>query len=184
MDAFKMNESEVSASHNDMGAKSIELNDKVEPHPSVQLDAKCKEPKDSNKIPSSVQSDNDLCSKHNKSNGIGKPTHMLNGVQSAHHNQHFHPSKTMHLITPGPIKYQNIKKSPDKEPKFVPYEPYKAAVRSIVPELSQPSVAVFRRKLSTSSTCSKVSNTIEDNKEDMITTLSQEKQVKYLLLKC
>lgn len=105
--------------------------------------------------------------------------HTLNGNQqvlSPPGDRHFHPVKTMHVMTPGPKKYQSIKKSPDKEPKFVPYEPYKAAVRSIVPELSQPSVAVFKRKLSTASNCSKGSNVFED-KEDMITALSQEKQV-------
>lgn len=89
--------------------------------------------------------------------------------------QKFYPGKTMHVMTPGPKTYSSNKKSPDKELKFVPYEPYKAAVRSIVPELSQPS-AIFKRRLSTSSNCSKLSNKAEE-KEDMITILSQEKQV-------
>lgn len=89
----------------------------------------------------------------------------------------FCPSKVMHVMTPGPKTYQNHKKSPDKEPKFVPYEPYKAAVRSIVPELSQPAVAVFKRRLSTASNCSKASSAVED-KEDAMASLGQEKQVK------
>ncbi|XP_050532258.1 golgin-45 [Daktulosphaira vitifoliae] len=84
-----------------------------------------------------------------------------------------YPGKTMYVMSPGPKKYQTIKKSPDKEPKFVPYEPYKAAVRSIVPELSQPSIAVFKRRLSTTSSCSKISNFVE---EDELTKLTQEKQ--------
>ncbi|XP_050436982.1 golgin-45 [Adelges cooleyi] len=82
-----------------------------------------------------------------------------------------YPGKTMHVITPGSKTYHSIKKSPDKEPKFVPYEPYKAAVRSIVPELTQP--IVFKRRLSTTSTCSKASNTVE---EDVLVKLVTEKQ--------
>ncbi|VVC45408.1 Hypothetical protein CINCED_3A019973 [Cinara cedri] len=106
-----------------------------------------------------------------------KPAQILNGNRVAPNDWKFYPGKTMYVMPPGPKKYQNIKKSPDKEPKFVPYEPYKAAVRSIVPELGQPSVAVFKRRMSTTSNCSKVSNkTTEADKEDVITTLTQEKQ--------
>lgn len=121
-----------------------------------------------------VQSNNLIV--QNEPKDIVKPNPILNGNSTLHNDKPFHPGKIMHVMTPGPKKYQNIKKSPDKEPKFVPYEPYKAAVRCIVPELSQPSVAIFKRRLSTSSNCSKVSNIIED-KEDMITILTQEKQV-------
>lgn len=113
-----------------------------------------------------------------ESNNVVKPNKTLNGDQTPN-NGYIYPGKTMHVMTPGPKKYQSVKKSPDKEPKFVPYEPYKAAVRSIVPELSQPSVAVFKRRLSTASNCSKISNVIDD-KEDVITTLNLEKQVKHL----
>ncbi|XP_060881213.1 golgin-45 isoform X1 [Metopolophium dirhodum] len=121
-----------------------------------------------------VQSNN-LDSQQNNDNEVVKPNQILNGTQVLPNDRQFHPSKTMHEMTPGPKKYQNIKKSPDKEPKFVPYEPYKAAVRSIVPELGQPSVAIFKRRLSTASNCSKVSNVTED-KEDVISMLTQEKQ--------
>lgn len=126
-------------------------------------------------VSSAIQSNN-LDAQHVEPNDAVKMNQTLNGSQQAlPSDRHFHPGKTMYVMTPGPKKYQNIKKSPDKEPKFVPYEPYKAAVRSIVPELSQPSVAVFKRKLSTASNCSKGSNVFED-KEDMITVLAQEKQ--------
>ncbi|XP_022166560.1 golgin-45 isoform X2 [Myzus persicae] len=118
---------------------------------------------------------NDLDTQQNTENEVVKPNQILNGNKVLPNDRQFHPSKTMHEMTPGPKKYQNIKKSPDKEPKFVPYEPYKAAVRSIVPELGQPSVAIFKRRLSTASNCSKVSNVTED-KEDVITMLTQEKQ--------
>uniref|UniRef100_A0A2S2NAS9 Golgin-45 n=1 Tax=Schizaphis graminum TaxID=13262 RepID=A0A2S2NAS9_SCHGA len=116
--------------------------------------------------------------KQNNANEVVKTNQILNGNKVLANDRQFHPSKTMHEMTPGPKKYQNIKKSPDKEPKFVPYEPYKAAVRSIVPELGQPSVAIFKRRLSTTSNCSKVSNVTEDKeeKEDIITILTQEKQ--------
>jgi len=127
-----------------------------------------------------VQSNN-LDTQQNNENEVVKPNQVLNGNKVLPNDRQFHPSKTMHEMTPGPKKYQNIKKSPDKEPKFVPYEPYKAAVRSIVPELGQPSVAIFKRRLSTASNCSKVSNVTED-KEDVITMLTQEKQVKKLIL--
>lgn len=127
-----------------------------------------------------VQS-NDLDTQQKNDNEVVKSNHVLNGTQVLPSEKQFHPSKTMHEMTPGPKKYQNIKKSPDKEPKFVPYEPYKAAVRSIVPELGQPSVAIFKRRLSTASNCSKVSNVTED-KEDVISMLTQEKQVKKLIL--
>jgi len=134
-------------------------------------------------IPSTakVQS-NDLDKKQNSVKEVVKPNQILNGNQVLTHDRHIHASKTMHEMTPGPKKYQNIKKSPDKEPKFVPYEPYKAAVRSIVPELGQPSVAIFKRRLSTASNCSKASNATENNKEDMISMLTQEKQVIKLIL--
>lgn len=122
-----------------------------------------------------VQSNN-LDTQHNSTIEVVKPNQILNGNQVFGNDRQFHPSKTMHIMTPGPKTYQNIKKSPDKEPKFVPYEPYKAAVRSIVPELGQPSVAIFKRRLSTASNCSKVSNVTEE-KEDVITMLTQEKQV-------
>jgi len=123
-----------------------------------------------------VQS-NDLDTRQNSVNEVVKPNEILNGNKVLPNDRQIRPSKTMHEMTPGPKKYQNIKKSPDKEPKFVPYEPYKAAVRSIVPELGQPSVAIFKRRLSTASNCSKVSNATED-KEDVITMVTQEKQVK------
>lgn len=123
-----------------------------------------------------VQS-NDLDTQQNSENEVVKPNEILNGNKVLPNDRQIRPSKTMHEMTPGPKKYQSIKKSPDKEPKFVPYEPYKAAVRSIVPELGQPSVAIFKRRLSTASNCSKVSNVTED-KEDVITMLTQEKQVK------
>lgn len=128
---------------------------------------------------SSVQTSN-LDEKHNEPNGIVKPHQILNGNRAVINDKQFYSIKNMHVMTPGPKKYQNVKKSPDKEPKFVPYEPYKAAVRSIVPELNQPSVAIFKRRLSTSSNCSKISNLIEDkeDKEDVITVLTQEKLVK------
>jgi len=123
-----------------------------------------------------VQSNNfDI--KQNNANEVVKTNQILNGNKVLANDKQFHPCKTMHEMTPGPKKYQNIKKSPDKEPKFVPYEPYKAAVRSIVPELGKSSVAIFKRRLSTTSNCSKVSNVTEE-KEDMITMLTQEKQVK------
>lgn len=128
-----------------------------------------------NSSTSQIQS-KDLNVKQNNKNEIVKINQMLNGNKVLANDRQFHPSKTMHEMTPGPKKYQNIKKSPDKEPKFVPYEPYKAAVRSIVPELGKPSVAVFKRRLSTASNCSKVSNVTED-KEDVISMLTQEKQV-------
>ncbi|KAL5232624.1 hypothetical protein ACI65C_000034 [Semiaphis heraclei] len=121
-----------------------------------------------------VQS-NDLDTQQNSENEVVKPNEILNGNKVLPNDRQIRPSKTMHEMTPGPKKYQSIKKSPDKEPKFVPYEPYKAAVRSIVPELGQPSVAIFKRRLSTASNCSKVSNVTED-KEDVITMLTQEKQ--------
>jgi hypothetical protein len=125
---------------------------------------------------SSVQTNN-LDVKLNEPNGIVKPHQILNGNRSVINDKPFSSNKNMHVMTPGPKKYQNVKKSPDKEPKFVPYEPYKAAVRSIVPELNQPSVAIIKRRLSTSSNCSKTSNLVED-KEDVITVLTQEKLVK------
>lgn len=109
-----------------------------------------------------------------------RDTVKLNSDQSLSNGLNFHPSKTLHVMTPGPKTYSSNKKSPDKELKFVPYEPYKAAVRSIVPELSQPS-AVFKRRLSTASNCSKASNKVEE-KEDVITILTQEKQVIIILL--
>ncbi|XP_027842864.2 golgin-45 [Aphis gossypii] len=120
----------------------------------------------------------DLIVKQNKKNEIVKINQILNGNKVLSNDRQFNPNKTMHEMTPGPKKYQNIKKSPDKEPKFVPYEPYKAAVRSIVPELGQPSVAVFKRRLSTASNCSKASNVTEDRVEDkdVISMLTQEKQ--------
>ncbi|XP_015377134.1 PREDICTED: golgin-45 [Diuraphis noxia] len=121
-----------------------------------------------------VQS-NDLDKQQGSENEVVKPKEIFNGNKVLPNDRQIHPSKTMHEMTPGPKRYQNIKKSPDKEPKFVPYEPYKAAVRSIVPELGQPSVAIFKRRLSTASNCSKVSNVNED-KEDVITMLTQEKQ--------
>jgi len=123
-----------------------------------------------------VQSNN-LDTQQNSENEVVKPNEVLNRNKVLPNERQLHPNKTMHEMTPGPKKYQNIKKSPDKEPKFVPYEPYKAAVRSIVPELGQPSVAIFKRRLSNASNCSKVSNVTED-KEDVITMLTQEKQVK------
>lgn len=127
----------------------------------------------------SVQT-NELGEKHDEPNNTVKPHQILNGSQTVINDKQFYSNKNMHVMTPGPKKYQNIKKSPDKEPKFVPYEPYKAAVRSIVPELNQPSVAIFKRRLSTSSNCSKTSNIVEDKeeKEDEITVLTQEKLVK------
>jgi len=125
---------------------------------------------------SAVQS-NDLADvQHVEPKDTVRANQVFNGNQTLPNDRHFHPGKTMHVMTPGPKKYQNVKKSPDKEPKFVPYEPYKAAVRSIVPELSEPSVAIFKRRLSTASMCSRGSNTIED-KEDVITALAQDKQV-------
>lgn len=131
-------------------------------------------------VSSAVQS-NDVEVKHSKTNDSITPTNrIVNGNQSFSNDRQVFPGKTMHIMTPGPKTYQNIKKSPDKEPKFVPYEPYKAAVRSIVPELSQPSVAIFKRRLSTASTASKVSNAVEE-KEDEIKILTQEKQVKSML---
>jgi len=126
-------------------------------------------------VSSSVKS-NGLDEKHSESDNTIKSNQILNDTQSSTTDRQFIPCKTMHVMTPGPKKYQNVKKSPDKEPKFVPYEPYKAAVRSIVPELSQPSVAIFKRRLSTVSNCSKTSNTAE-NKENVITLFNQEKQV-------
>lgn len=112
-----------------------------------------------------------------------KPAEILNGNRAVPIDRQFYPGKTMYVMAPGPKKYQNNKKSPDKEPKFVPYEPYKAAVRSIVPELGQPSVAVFKRRLSNASNCSKMSNnTTEADREDVITNLTQEKQVKQCCL--
>lgn len=108
-----------------------------------------------------------------------KLSNMVNGgtkISTDLMDRSCYPGKTMYVMPTGPKKYQTIKKSPDKEPKFVPYEPYKAAVRSIVPELSQPSIAVFKRRLSTTSTCSKTSNFVE---EDEITKITQEKQVMY-----
>lgn len=112
-----------------------------------------------------------------------KTSQILNGNRMSSNNQQFSPGKVIHIMTPGPKKYQNIKKSPDKEPKFIPYEPYKAAVRSIVPELSNPSVAVFKRRLSTTPNCSKASS-VDGDKEDVITILSQEKQVKIIYIQC
>lgn len=101
-----------------------------------------------------------------------------NGGRASPNHRQLCPGRVMHVMTPGPRTCQNVKKSPDKEPKFVPYEPYKAAVRSIVPELSRPSsVAVFKRKLSTASSCSKASNVTEDKDAVSVTVLAQEKQV-------
>lgn len=132
-------------------------------------------------VSSAVQS-NSIEVKHNETNDTVKPTNrIVNGNPTFPNDRQVFPGKTMHVMTPGPKTYQNVKKSPDKEPKFVPYEPYKAAVRSIVPELSQPSVAIFKRRLSTTSTASKVSNAVEE-KEDEIKMLSLEKQVKLLLI--
>lgn len=132
-------------------------------------------------VSSAVQSNSNEV-KYSETNDAVKPTNrIVNGNQTFSSDRQVFPGKTMHVMTPGPKTYQNVKKSPDKEPKFVPYEPYKAAVRSIVPELSQPSVAVFKRRLSTTSTASKVSNAVEE-KEDEIKMLSLEKQVKLLLL--
>lgn len=108
---------------------------------------------------------------------------ILNCNQMSSNNRQFSPGKVIHVMAPGPKKYQNIKKSPDKEPKFIPYEPYKAAVRSIVPELSNPSVAVFKRRLSTTPNCSKASS-VDEDKEDVITILSQEKQVNIIYIQC
>jgi len=125
-------------------------------------------------VSSSVKS-NGLDEKHSELDNTIKSNQIINDTQSSTTDRQFIPGKTMHVMTPGPKKYQNVKKSPDKEPKFVPYEPYKAAVRSIVPELSQPSVAIFKRRLSTVSNCSKTSNTAED-KENVITLFNQEKQ--------
>lgn len=124
---------------------------------------------------STVQSNHED-TKHNQPNDVVKPNVVLNGNQIFHSNHQFYPGKTVFEMTPGPKQYQNIKKSPDKEPKFVPYEPYKAAVRSIVPELSQPSIAIFKRRLSTASNCNKISNISED-KEEVIEMLTQEKLV-------
>lgn len=135
---------------------------------------------DDSNDPSTIQSNN-VDTKHNQPNDAVKSNLVLNGNQIFNSNHQLYPGKTVYEMTPGPKKYQNIKKSPDKEPKFVPYEPYKAAVRSIVPELSQPSVAIFKRRLSTASNCSKVSNIAED-KENVIETLTQEKRVKILLI--
>lgn len=130
---------------------------------------------------SSTEQSNNLGIKPNEPKDSIKHNSVLNGNQTTSNGGHIYPGKTMHIMSPGPKTYQNIKKSPDKEPKFVPYEPYKAAVRSIVPELSQPSVAVFKRRLSTASNCSKVSNIMVDDKEDVITMLGQEKKVnKYI----
>lgn len=123
------------------------------------------------KISSVVQS------KDGETNDTFKPNQVANGNQILPNERQIFPGKTMHVMTPGPKTYQNVKKSPDKEPKFVPYEPYKAAVRSIVPELSQPPAAIFKRRLSTASNCSKASNAVEE-KECEITMLAQEKQVK------
>lgn len=132
-------------------------------------------------VSSAVQS-NSIEVKHSETNDTVKPTNRIaNGNQTFPNDRQVFPGKTMHVMTPGPKTYQNVKKSPDKEPKFVPYEPYKAAVRSIVPELSQPSVAVFKRRLSTTSTASKVSNAVEE-KEDEIKMLSLEKQVKFVII--
>lgn len=134
---------------------------------------------DASVSPTTVQS-NSLDEKHDEPKVTVKPHPIFNGNRAAVNDKQFYSNKNMHVMTPGPKKYQNVKKSPDKEPKFVPYEPYKAAVRSIVPELTQPTVAIFKRRLSTSSNCSKTSNAIEDKeeKEDEITVLTQEKQVK------
>ncbi|XP_025204079.1 golgin-45 isoform X3 [Melanaphis sacchari] len=129
----------------------------------------------SNNTPTAQVQSNNFDIKQKNENVVVKKNHILNGNKVLGNDGQFHPSKTMHEMTPGPKKYQNIKKSPDKEPKFVPYEPYKAAVRSIVPELGQPSVAIFKRRLSTASNCSKTSNVTED-KEDMLTVLTQEKK--------
>lgn len=118
---------------------------------------------------------NGLDTKIDRPSNIVKTNQITNGNQMSPNGRQLCPGKVMHVMTPGPKKCQNVKKSPDKEPKFVPYEPYKAAVRSIVPELSQPSIAVFKRKLSTASNCSKASNVAED--KDVITVLAQEKQV-------
>lgn len=142
---------------------------------------------DSN-VPSPVPLNDDSGSKKQdggSGESIDKPAQTVNGGNRAVPNDRkFYPGKTMHVMTPGPKKYQHIKRSPDKEPKFVPYEPYKAAVRSIVPELGKPSVAVFKRRLSTASNCSKVSNNIaETDKEDVITNLTREKQVIDLICK-
>lgn len=134
---------------------------------------------DSN-VSSAVQL-NDSNSTNIESKDAHKPTKALSSNQPLTNGQHFHPSKTMHVMTPGPKQYSNFKKSPDKDLKFVPYEPYKAAVRSIVPELSQPSVAIFKRRLSSASNCSKLSNKVED-KEDVITMLTQEKQVIMMIM--
>lgn len=127
-------------------------------------------------VSSAVQTNN-IEVKHSETNDTLKSNRIVNGNQAFSNDRQIFPGKTMHVMTPGPKTYQNVKKSPDKEPKFVPYEPYKAAVRSIVPELSQPSVAIFKRRLSTTSNASKVSNAVEE-KEDEIKMLTQEKQVK------
>lgn len=127
------------------------------------------------KVSSSVKSD-DSNVILNRSHETIKTSQILNGNQTSSNNRQFSSGKVMHIMTPGPKKYQNIKKSPDKEPKFIPYEPYKAAVRSIVPELSNPSVAVFKRRLSITPNCSKASS-VDEDKEDVITILAQEKQV-------
>jgi len=121
-------------------------------------------------VPSTVR-------QHAKSTDTVDANRTFNGNGTLPNDLRFHHDKTMHVMVPGPKKHQTVKKSSDKEPKFVPYEPYKAAIRSIVPELSQPSVAIFKRKLSTASNCSKGSNMIED-KEDAIVTLTNEKQVR------
>lgn len=135
---------------------------------------------DSNVPPSLRLNDDSGSEKQDAGSGESdKPAPIMNGGNRAVSNDRkFYPGKTMHVMTPGPKQYQNIKRSPDKEPKFVPYEPYKAAVRSIVPELGKPSVAVFKRRQSTASNCSKVSNnTAEADKEDVITNLTREKLV-------
>lgn len=51
--------------------------------------------------------------------------------------EHIQPSKVVHLIPKNSIKNSALHVHVSKEPKYVPYEPYKAAVKPRMPYLKQ-----------------------------------------------